>query len=48
MAFVVREKSFFQSSLTHLMSAPSIFQGSPIATRADEISQLMMGNVFSK
>jgi len=45
-AFVVQEKSICQSSITHLMSATLIFQGGPMATWADENSQLAMGKNF--
>jgi len=42
-AFVLREISISWSSITHLVSAPLIFQGGPMATWAYENSKLAMG-----
>jgi len=44
----LREISISQSSITHLTSSAWNFQANPMATWADEISQLTTGKVFSK
>jgi len=44
-AFVLREISISWSSITHLVSAPLIFQGGPMATWAYENSKLAMGKI---